>query len=73
MTTQNFPPGWDDERVKRLIEHSDSVTEEEQVIEDEAAHTLSQNREFLELIERSRAHFTVDRGISSEEMRARFE
>ena len=33
----HFPPGWDEERVKRLIAHFDSMTEEEQVAEDEAA------------------------------------
>jgi hypothetical protein len=39
MTTieQHFPPGWDEDRVKRLIAHYDSLTEEEQVAEDEAA------------------------------------
>jgi len=37
MTQQHFPPGWDADRVKRLIAHCDSLTEEEQVAEDEAA------------------------------------
>lgn len=37
MSKQRFPPGWDEERVKRLIAHYDSLTEEEQVAEDEAA------------------------------------
>jgi len=37
MSKQQFPPGWDNERVKRLIAHYDSLTEEEQVAEDEAA------------------------------------
>lgn len=35
--------------------------------------SLSTNREFLELIERSRARVRVDGGISGEEMRGRFE
>ncbi len=35
--TTNFPPGWDEERVQRLLQHYDSMTEEEAVAEDEAA------------------------------------
>lgn len=35
--------------------------------------SLSTNREFLELIERSRARVRANGGISSEEMRGRFE
>jgi antitoxin (DNA-binding transcriptional repressor) of toxin-antitoxin stability system len=35
--------------------------------------SLSTNREFLELIERSRARVRAEGGISSEEMRGRFE
>ena len=37
MSEQQFPPDWDEDRVKRLIAHYDSLTEEEQVAEDEAA------------------------------------
>lgn len=37
MSKQQFPPGWDEERVKRLIAHYESLTEEEQVAEDEVA------------------------------------
>jgi hypothetical protein len=32
-----YPAGWDEERVKRLIQHYEALTEEEQVAEDEAA------------------------------------
>ena len=32
-----FPPGWDEDRVKRLIVHYERQTEEEAVAEDEAA------------------------------------
>jgi len=39
MKMQEFPPGWDEDRVKRLIAHYESLTEEEQVAEDEAAVT----------------------------------
>lgn len=31
-----LPPGWDEERVQRVLQHNDSLTEEEQVAEDEA-------------------------------------
>ncbi len=33
----NFPPGWDEERVRRVLQHYDSLTEDEEVAEDEAA------------------------------------
>ena len=33
----NFPPGWDEERVQRILQHYDLLTEEEAVAEDEAA------------------------------------
>lgn len=32
-----FPPGWDEERVQRLIARYENQTEEEAVAEDEAA------------------------------------
>ncbi len=42
-----FPNGWDEERVQRLLQHYESQTEEEAVVEDETAlqyktHTLMQ-------------------------------
>lgn len=37
MTEQRYPAGWDKDRVMRLIAHYDSMTEEEQLAEDEAA------------------------------------
>ena len=37
MSEQNFPPGWESERVKRLLTHYESLSEDEQVAEDEAA------------------------------------
>jgi len=37
MTEQKFPPGWDAERVRRLIAHYDAQDEDAQVAEDEAA------------------------------------
>ena len=32
-----FPPGWDEERVHRVIEHYESQSEDEAIAEDEAA------------------------------------
>ncbi len=37
MNETKFPPGWDAERVRRLIAHYDALDEEHQVAEDEAA------------------------------------
>jgi hypothetical protein len=37
MTEQKFPPGWDADRVQRLIAHYEAMDEESQVAEDEAA------------------------------------
>lgn len=38
MTTQqNFPPGWDEERIRSVLEHYESQTEDEQFAEIEAA------------------------------------
>jgi hypothetical protein len=37
MKKSKFPPGWDEERVNRVLSHYESQTEEEAVAEDEAA------------------------------------
>ena len=37
MSEQRFPPGWDEQRVQRLLAELDSRTEEEWVAADEAA------------------------------------
>jgi len=37
MRQSEFPPGWDAERVKRVLAHYESQSEEEAVAEDEAA------------------------------------
>ncbi len=37
MSESRFPTGWDAERVKRLIDHDEGLSEDEQVAEDEAA------------------------------------
>ncbi len=36
MTNNQFPPGWDEEKVKRVIDYYDNQTEDEAVAEDEA-------------------------------------
>lgn len=35
--TTKFLPGWDEERVQRILRHDDSLNEDETVAEDEAA------------------------------------
>ena len=35
MKDSGFPPGWDEARVRRLLEHYESQTEEQAVAEDE--------------------------------------
>ena len=37
MKQSGFPPGWDAERVRRVLAHYESQSEEEAVAEDEAA------------------------------------
>ena len=37
MKQSRFPKGWDEERVKRVLDHYESQTEDEAVAEDEAA------------------------------------
>jgi len=36
MTDQKFPPGWDEGRAKRVLEHYESQEELEALAEDEA-------------------------------------
>jgi hypothetical protein len=38
MSTQNFPPGWDEERVRKVLAHYENQSEDEQFAEIEAAH-----------------------------------
>ena len=37
MSKQSFPPGWDEERVRAVLEHYESQTDDEQFAEIEAA------------------------------------
>ena len=38
MKDSNFPPGWDEQRVQKLIGHYESQSEDEAVADDEAAY-----------------------------------
>ncbi len=33
-----FPPGWDEDRVRRVLQHYESQSDEEALAEDEAAY-----------------------------------
>ncbi len=49
MTTQNkFPLGWDEKRVRQMIEHYDRQSEDEAVAEDEAAFE-NQDQVFVQI------------------------
>ncbi len=37
MRQKRFPPGWDEDRVRRVLAHYEEQIEEEAVAEDEAA------------------------------------
>ncbi len=37
MSQTTFPPGWDEERVRKVLAHYEEQTEDEAVAEDEAA------------------------------------
>jgi hypothetical protein len=37
MRQYRFPPGWDEERVRKVLAHYEEQTEDEAVAEDEAA------------------------------------
>ena len=38
MVHNRFPEGWDEQRVRRVLEHYEHQTEDEAVAEDEAAY-----------------------------------
>jgi hypothetical protein len=37
MTKKGFPPGWDEARVRRVLDHYESQSDDEAVAEDEAS------------------------------------
>jgi hypothetical protein len=38
MSESKYPPGWDEQRVRRVLEHYEAQSDEEAVAEDEAAY-----------------------------------
>jgi hypothetical protein len=40
MSTQKFPPGWDGQRVREVLAHYESQSEDEQFAEIEAAREM---------------------------------
>ena len=44
----NFPPGWDELRVKRVFEHYEAQSQDEALAEDEAAYE-DPNQTFMEV------------------------
>jgi hypothetical protein len=38
MTQSRYPAGWNEERVRRVLEHYEAQSDEEAVAEDEAAY-----------------------------------
>lgn len=40
MKQRKFPPGWDENRVRKVLEHYESQPENEAVAEDEAAYEM---------------------------------
>lgn len=43
MSQTKFPPGWDEDRVRRVLEHYEKQSDEEAVAEDEAAYESTTN------------------------------
>ncbi len=48
MSQTKFPPGWDEERVRKVLGHYEEQTEDEATAEDEAAFEY-QNQTFMEV------------------------
>ena len=40
MRQTKYPPGWDEERVRRVFEHHETQSDEEALAEDEAAYEV---------------------------------
>ena len=38
MSEAKYPPGWDEERVRRVLQHYEAQSDEEAVAEDEAVY-----------------------------------
>ena len=48
MKQSTFPPGWDEERVKRVLAHYEAQSEDEALAEDEAAYEAT-DQTFIEV------------------------
>jgi hypothetical protein len=48
LTSTRFPPGWDEDRVRRVLAHYEVQSEEAAVAEDEAAYE-DEARTFIEV------------------------
>lgn len=48
MSQTKFPPGWDEDRVRKVLRHYEGQTEEEATAEDEAAFE-DQAQTFMEV------------------------
>ena len=48
MRENRFPPGWDEGRVRKVLQHYESQTEEEAIAEDEVAFEDS-SQTFMEI------------------------
>ncbi len=48
MSQTKFPPGWDEDRVRKVLNHYEEQTEEEATAEDEAAFA-SKDHTFMEI------------------------
>ena len=46
---EGFPPGWDEERVRSVLEYYESQTEDEAVAEDEAAYEDNSHYTMMEV------------------------
>ena len=44
MSKHQFPAGWDEGRVQRLVEHYENMSDDELIAEDEAAHQAGKNQ-----------------------------
>jgi hypothetical protein len=44
MNKNYFPPGWDEARVQRVIDHYENMSDDEMVAEDEAARLAGENQ-----------------------------
>lgn len=48
MKKNKFPPGWDEERVRKVLAHYEEQSEEEALAEDEAAYE-DENHTFMDI------------------------